>query len=98
MFVLFFYSFIHVCFVFYSCLFIFFFEKKNSGIGASIIYPLLGVRINPNFSFLGTDVDEKSIQIATENVKTNKLEDKISLRLVEKGKLLLEVLKDEDGK
>ena len=49
------------------------------GVGASCIYPLLGNSIF-NWSFVGTDIDEKSLQIAQKIIDKNKLGNSIELR------------------
>lgn len=49
------------------------------GVGASCIYPLLGHAIN-NWSFVGSDIDEKSLQIAKKIIDKNSLENAIELR------------------
>ncbi|KAI8885015.1 S-adenosyl-L-methionine dependent methyltransferase [Backusella circina FSU 941] len=51
------------------------------GVGASCIYPLLGCASNSNWSFLGTDINERSIEYATNNIERNKLGDRIKLKL-----------------
>lgn len=48
--------------------------------GASCIYPLLGCATNSNWQFLGTDIDLRSIDYATKNVKRNHLEDRIKIQ------------------
>ncbi|KAK8810715.1 hypothetical protein WA158_007290 [Blastocystis sp. Blastoise] len=48
------------------------------GIGASCIYPLLGNKIY-TWNFLGSDIDDISIQYAKENVKRNHLENFIQI-------------------
>ncbi|KAI9365867.1 hypothetical protein BD770DRAFT_423739 [Pilaira anomala] len=50
------------------------------GVGASCIYPLLGCANNPNWRFLATDVDSRSIKYAIENVERNNLQDRIIIR------------------
>ncbi|KAI9485904.1 MAG: hypothetical protein EXX96DRAFT_24637 [Benjaminiella poitrasii] len=60
-------------------------EKKNIrgidiGVGASCIYPLLGCSTNPTWSFLGTEINERSIQIANENIKKNNLQSRITIK------------------
>ena len=50
------------------------------GTGASCIYPILG-HAEYNWSFVGTDIDESSLQNAKEIVKINNLEKAIVLRL-----------------
>lgn len=50
------------------------------GVGASCIYPLLGNSIY-NWSFVGSDIDEKSLQIAQKIIDKNNLENVIELRL-----------------
>ncbi|PIA15946.1 S-adenosyl-L-methionine dependent methyltransferase, partial [Coemansia reversa NRRL 1564] len=52
------------------------------GTGASCIYPLLGVRAMSQCTFIGTDINKESISVASDNVKSNGLEDKIKLYLV----------------
>ncbi|KAI0926636.1 hypothetical protein AcV7_005525 [Taiwanofungus camphoratus] len=49
------------------------------GTGASAIYPLLGCRTDPRWSFVATDVDEKSLSFARLNVRRNGLEGRISV-------------------
>ncbi len=49
------------------------------GTGASCIYPILG-NAEYNWSFVGTDIDEKSLQYAQEIVSKNKLENAVTLR------------------
>lgn len=51
-----------------------------SGVGASCIYPLLGCTLNSNWRFLGTDIEPRSIQYATENVKRNHLQNRITIK------------------
>ncbi|KAI7904854.1 uncharacterized protein BX663DRAFT_431029 [Cokeromyces recurvatus] len=60
-------------------------EKKcikgiDIGVGASCIYPLLGCITNPSWSFLGTEINERSIQYANENIKRNNLETRITIK------------------
>jgi len=49
------------------------------GTGASCIYPLIGCSQRPNWRFAGTDVDEKSLQFARQNVQANGLQNRIKL-------------------
>lgn len=49
------------------------------GVGASCIYPLLGNAIY-DWSFIGTDIDEKSLQIAQKIIDKNNLGNAIELR------------------
>ncbi|KAI0370786.1 S-adenosyl-L-methionine dependent methyltransferase [Pilatotrama ljubarskyi] len=49
------------------------------GTGASAIYPLLGCRTRPNWSFTATEVDEQSYQSACRNVQANGLQDRIKV-------------------
>lgn len=51
----------------------------DTGVGASCIYPLLGNSIY-NWSFVGSDIDEKSLQIAQKIIDKNNLENVIELR------------------
>lgn len=49
------------------------------GTGASCIYPILG-HAEYNWSFVGTDIDEKALQCAQAIIDNNGLKDSISLR------------------
>ncbi|KZT09695.1 S-adenosyl-L-methionine dependent methyltransferase [Laetiporus sulphureus 93-53] len=49
------------------------------GTGASVIYPLLGCRSVPNWEFVATDIDEKSLQYARINVQQNHLDGRITI-------------------
>ncbi|KAL5325802.1 hypothetical protein ACEPPN_006935 [Leptodophora sp. 'Broadleaf-Isolate-01'] len=49
------------------------------GTGASCIYPLLGCTQRPKWRFAGTDIDDKSLQFAKQNVKDNNLQNRIKL-------------------
>ncbi|KAL0073039.1 hypothetical protein F4703DRAFT_1800025 [Phycomyces blakesleeanus] len=49
------------------------------GVGASCIYPLLGCVSDPTWSFIGTDIDQVSIEYAQKNVERNQLQDRITL-------------------
>ncbi|EGC36078.1 hypothetical protein DICPUDRAFT_78256 [Dictyostelium purpureum] len=49
------------------------------GTGASSIFPLLGVKLFKNWSFLGLDIDDSSLKFAKKNIELNSLESKISL-------------------
>jgi len=57
-------------------------QVLDVGVGASCIYPLLGY-VNFQWDFTGTDIDERNIIIARENVKLNKLQDHIKLFYVQ---------------
>ncbi|KAF7732015.1 hypothetical protein EC973_007120 [Apophysomyces ossiformis] len=50
------------------------------GVGASCIYPLLGCASRRNWTFLGTDIDKRSIRYARENVKRNGLDSRITIK------------------
>ena len=59
--------------------------EKNSnildiGVGASCIYPLLGNALF-NWKFVGSDIDEKSIDVAQRIIDKNNLSEDITLRL-----------------
>ena len=43
------------------------------GVGASCIYPLLGVRLNPTWSFIASDVNEDALASAQANIERNGL-------------------------
>ncbi|KAH7382777.1 DUF890 domain protein [Cadophora sp. MPI-SDFR-AT-0126] len=49
------------------------------GTGASCIYPLLGCAQRPKWRFAASDIDEKSLQFAKQNVQDNGLQGKIKL-------------------
>ncbi|KUJ16479.1 DUF890 domain protein [Mollisia scopiformis] len=49
------------------------------GTGASAIYPLLGCSQRPQWRFAGTDIDDKSLQFARQNVLENELQSRIKL-------------------
>ncbi|KAI1845854.1 hypothetical protein JX265_011251 [Neoarthrinium moseri] len=49
------------------------------GTGASAIYPLLGCTQRPSWSFIGTDIDEKSLEFAQRNVELNNLGSRIRI-------------------
>ncbi|KAI9849376.1 MAG: hypothetical protein M1838_000181 [Thelocarpon superellum] len=49
------------------------------GTGASAIYPLLGCSQRRKWIFAGTDIDEKSIRYAQENVARNSLKSRIKI-------------------
>ncbi|KAH8108082.1 S-adenosyl-L-methionine dependent methyltransferase [Cristinia sonorae] len=60
------------------------------GTGASAIYPLLGCRSNENWRFVATELDAISFKYAESNIKTNALQDRISILKAEpSGPLLL---------
>ncbi|KAK4097688.1 hypothetical protein N658DRAFT_500200 [Parathielavia hyrcaniae] len=65
------------------------------GTGASCIYPLLGTAQRP-WSFLATDIDEKSLEYARTNVKLNQLEAWIRLLKRKPDDPLVPLLDDED--
>ena len=49
------------------------------GTGASCVYPLLGCSQRPNWRFAGTDIDDRSLQFAQQNVQINGLQQRIKL-------------------
>ncbi|KAK7692919.1 hypothetical protein QCA50_004558 [Cerrena zonata] len=49
------------------------------GTGASAIYPLLGCRTNPTWTFVGTDIDDISLKSAQKNIESNSLKERIDL-------------------
>eukprot|EP00903_Cladosiphon_okamuranus_P020233 g18570.t1 len=76
------------------------------GTGASCIYPLLGAKV-AGWSFLATEIDGISAEWADKNVRSNALQDQISVRLVPSANdddnddapgPLLTALREEDGK
>ncbi|GBB93819.1 hypothetical protein RclHR1_22370002 [Rhizophagus clarus] len=59
------------------------------GTGASCIYPLLGCTLNKNWVFLATDIDEKAVKYAKDNVQRNSLDDRITVHYNKMGKKIL---------
>lgn len=59
------------------------------GTGANCIYPLIGHK-SYGWSFVGTDIDPKSISIAEKNIKANSLDGVIELRLQTNPKSIFE--------
>ncbi|KAI1075776.1 hypothetical protein F5B20DRAFT_573228 [Whalleya microplaca] len=49
------------------------------GTGASVIYPLLGCVQRSSWSFIGTDVDSRSLSYARQNVTLNNLQSRIRI-------------------
>ncbi|POS87488.1 hypothetical protein EPUL_001351, partial [Erysiphe pulchra] len=49
------------------------------GTGASCIYPLLSCVLRNHWKLIGTDIDEKSLKYARQNVASNHLEDRINI-------------------
>ncbi|KAG0646343.1 U6 small nuclear RNA (adenine-(43)-N(6))-methyltransferase [Hyphodiscus hymeniophilus] len=49
------------------------------GTGASCIYPLLGCSQRPKWRFAGTDIDDKSLRFARQNIQINGLKNRIKL-------------------
>ncbi|KIM74416.1 hypothetical protein PILCRDRAFT_80092, partial [Piloderma croceum F 1598] len=55
----------------------------SSGTGASAIYPLLSCRLEPQWHFIATDIDECSINSARLNVNNNDMQHRIDILRVE---------------
>ncbi|KAL7280933.1 hypothetical protein ACG7TL_005882 [Trametes sanguinea] len=66
------------------------------GTGASAIYPLLGCRTNPTWSFTATELDELSLRFARQNVEGNNLQQRISVLSAGPSGPILAPLKDSD--
>ncbi|KAJ7918461.1 S-adenosyl-L-methionine dependent methyltransferase [Mycena leptocephala] len=49
------------------------------GTGASAIYPLLFCRLNPNWSFIATDVDKLSLNSARSNIEQNGFTERVQV-------------------
>lgn len=65
-------------------------EIIDIGTGSSLIYPLLGCWLNRNWTFIGTECDEKSYQLALDNLARNpEYQSRISLRKTDKNAALL---------
>ncbi|EIW53771.1 uncharacterized protein TRAVEDRAFT_60998 [Trametes versicolor FP-101664 SS1] len=67
------------------------------GTGASAIYPLLGCRTRPNWSFVATEIDALSLRSARENVRANALEGRISIREADPAGHIFGPLFESDG-
>ncbi|KAJ6582890.1 S-adenosyl-L-methionine dependent methyltransferase [Mycena vulgaris] len=52
-------------------------QGVDIGTGASAIYPLLSCKLNPDWSFIATDVDTLSLTSARSNIERNGLQDRI---------------------
>lgn len=59
------------------------FHGFDIGVGASCIFPLLGIKIgeqqNEKWTFIASDIDQKSVQFSNKNVIKNKMEQKIKI-------------------
>jgi len=67
------------------------------GVGANAIYPILASRIY-DWEMLGTDIEEKSIEIARENIQANKnLSKNIEIRHQEDRGSIFKGMIEEDG-
>ncbi|KAJ1931896.1 hypothetical protein FBU59_006555, partial [Linderina macrospora] len=51
------------------------------GTGASCIYPFLGIRVMQNCQFIGSDINQESLQVASSNIELNKLQSRIQTYL-----------------
>ena len=49
------------------------------GTGASVIFPLLGCRMNKDWSFVATEIDDESVSFARRNVDRNGLRNRIHI-------------------
>lgn len=56
-------------------------EKKinliDCGTGASCVFPLISTRLNDNWFFLATEIDDLSLEIAKRNCESNNLDNRI---------------------
>ncbi|KAI9063839.1 S-adenosyl-L-methionine dependent methyltransferase, partial [Trametes sanguinea] len=66
------------------------------GTGASAIYPLLGCRTNPTWSFTATELDELSLRFARQNVERNDLQHRISVLSADPSGPIFAPLKNSD--
>lgn len=62
------------------------------GTGASCIFPILSCHRNPTWSFIGVEADEKSYQVALENVQKNFMEDRIQMLKISTEDTLNDIL------
>ncbi|WP_406684039.1 23S rRNA (adenine(1618)-N(6))-methyltransferase RlmF [Seonamhaeicola sp. MEBiC1930] len=65
------------------------------GTGASCVYPILG-NAEYNWQFVGTDIDNTSLQFAQEILDKNSLNDAVSLRFQKDSKYILKYILNED--
>ncbi|CAM1372896.1 23S rRNA (adenine(1618)-N(6))-methyltransferase RlmF [Tenacibaculum xiamenense] len=66
------------------------------GTGATCIYPLLGTAVY-NWSFIASDINKRSLEVAKKNIDENQLQDKIELRHQKNLANILEgIIKEED--
>lgn len=49
----------------------------DCGTGASCVFPMISVRMNRNWSFVATELDDYSLECARQNCKSNQLESQI---------------------
>ncbi|KAI9222873.1 hypothetical protein BC828DRAFT_413674 [Blastocladiella britannica] len=54
-------------------------QVLDIGTGYSAIYPLLGCRLFPSWSFISTDIDERAVVAARSNIERNGLGDRIQV-------------------
>ncbi|OJA13960.1 hypothetical protein AZE42_03613 [Rhizopogon vesiculosus] len=62
------------------------------GTGASAIYPLLACRLEPTWSFIATDIDDRSIQSAKQNIAQNSMEGRIVIEHMQADDAILQPL------
>ncbi|VDN52668.1 unnamed protein product [Dracunculus medinensis] len=62
------------------------------GTGASCIYALLGAKLF-GWSFIATDSDPRSLEVAKQNVESNGLRDKIEIAHVDKNRLIKDIVR-----
>ena len=66
------------------------------GTGATCIYPLLGTAVY-NWSFIASDINKRSLEVAKKNIDKNQLQDKIELRHQKNLANILEgIIREED--
>ena len=67
------------------------------GSGASCIYPLLGNAVN-NWTFIGTEVDNNSLNSAQKIINKNNLSESIKLRFqIDKSNILTDIIAKDDS-
>jgi 23S rRNA A1618 N6-methylase RlmF len=67
-----------------------------TGTGASMIYPLIGVALNPQWTFVATDTHPDSITHAQKLIVRNRIQNQIDLRQVDGTSVLLQGVKDNE--
>lgn len=68
------------------------------GTGSTAIYPFLGCKLDPEWEFVATELDDMSYECASENIRTNNMESRIHLEKAIREKCILFPLEEENLK